>query len=346
MKNLLIILIIVAGLTWLNACSSSQEIVKKDGQGGVDASTGFLSKIEGSNPNQPYYFSTNYNWLKNKKLDGYVGSLDNYSADYMKAEAMEDSSFNIFQVDVNNADSVLRVAWIADITREPQLRLLSKDEYPDKTSGETVAGVNEETVKQYIIRAMPMGPWHDEYSDIEDRYAKNTRFVITWDKDAFPDVQYLKQIKERASVFNEVAVAKGDNEAIVDIRKGRYIQLCWKVNGKEINVKVNPYKESDLILDGLVAVPLNKDYWLKIIGTEPQEPVKPAQTETLDKDKTYKFHGIITPLLDLNKKVYKQKTWKRKVQPKKAKIKNRSSRPATPQSYEIHGTIKGDDIVE
>lgn len=284
MKKVLSLLLVLASLFWLSSCSGSREIVKKDGQGNILVSQDFLSGIEGSDLNLPYYYSADSNWLVNRRLNDQVWELEESSSDYVLATAMEDSSFFVFQADVDNADNVTKVIWLAGITKQPRLRILERNNYLTPVAKketeeveETIAGVREENVIQFIIRSEKMGPKHDKYYNVEDRYAKDERFVISWDKDAFPDVEYIKQMKDRSDDINEVMVEAGSNEAIVDIRKGKFIKLCWKIGGQETSVKINPYKEKDLILDNLVAVAVGKDYWLKIV-------IPPVEKKIINED--------------------------------------------------------------
>lgn len=280
MKKLFFLIILISlSLIWLSGCAGTRDIVKKDGQGNVLVDQNFLGSIEGSNPNNPYYYSSSSAWLKKGRLDNQVWEMENGPSDYALAAEMEDSSFYVFQADIDDQDNVERVAWMAGITKEPKIRILERNNYPvspdsSDQDGKTIAGINEDAVRQFIIRSVKLGPENDEYYNVEDRYAQDSRFVVSWDKTAFPKVQYLKQIKDRASEYNIVPVEPGSNEVVVDIRKGRYIQLCWKVNGKEITVNVDPYKEKDLILEGLATIILGKDYWLKIIVPPITEKIK------------------------------------------------------------------------
>jgi len=311
MKKVLSILFVLIGLVWLNSCSSNREIVKKDGQGNILINQNFLSSIEGSSLDKPYYYSTDSSWLADMRLNDQVWELEPNSSDYATALEMEDSSFFIFQADIDETDKIVEVPWLAGITKEPQLRLLGKDDYPVFRTKEAIAGLGAYNPVKFIIRAVKMGPWHDKYLNIEDRYARDSRYVISWDKDAFPNVKYVqqanklsgeatlkltvkdgetiefKETKSKSKESRKKLIEAGNNEAIIDIREGEYVQLCDD-QGK--GIKINPLKKDDLELEGLTAVNfalLNED-WLKI--TVPPDPVaeiiktEPDKPEVVDDD--------------------------------------------------------------
>lgn len=365
MKKVLIYwLALIVGLGWLNSCASVPEIVKKDGQGNVQVYQSFLNSIKKGNSNEPYHYSSNPNCLANGKLGSDVYDLEKASDDYALAEGMEDSVFYAFQTKLDDAKNVSELLWVFQVTAEPMvdwdflgrenlLGMVVKDE-----KKEAVGGMSEEIVKQYIIRAVRMGPWHDKYLNVDDRYAKDSRYVITWDKDAFY-VEYLKQTNEYTAEITQtspvednetiefkqtrripgeitkVGVVPGENEAIIDIHKGSYINLCQEVNGQEIAVKINPYKEKDLILDGLVAVTFGKEYWLKIITQPVPEKLAKPEKPAVRENKVFDFEGKISPIISPVKKTYKPKISR----PVDNKVKKSKVKPKVPSEYNVKGTM-------
>jgi hypothetical protein len=289
MKKVLSILLILVGLVWLSSCASDREIVKKDGQGNVLVSQDYLNSIKGSDPNKDYYYSTDSTWMSEGRLNDKVGILEPGSDNYDVAYEMEDSSFHIFQVELDEANKIVSIPWLAGITEEPQLEFLKKDYHsgPLANKKEAIAGLGAYNPVKFIIKYTPMRSRNDNYDDVNDRNSVNSRGIVSWDKDAFLGVKYVKQAKKqsgeatlkmsvkegetiefketksRAQETGSILVEAGGGKATVDVSNGEYIQLC---NEKGDGIKSNPLKPDALELIGLKLVHfamLDED-WLQI----------------------------------------------------------------------------------
>jgi hypothetical protein len=272
-KVILALLLVVA--VGLGACSGVREIVRNGEVGNVEVLKDFMNGIAYNNPNEPHYYSTDTNWLGNDgKLKETVMELaEADDEDYQSADETAGRPFRVFQVEINDSGQVARVNWEAYITAEPKLRLMGENFPPKanteaadknkKNSGRTIAGQNNQ-VKRYIISAVLMDENFDDYSNVDERYAQNTRYVITWDRDAFPNVDEVRQfdfLNQDQTASESVQVAPGDNSVVLDSRKGLYFQLFFQGSPA---MEINNWKREDLELRGLGLVRLNGEFYLKL----------------------------------------------------------------------------------
>jgi hypothetical protein len=283
-------LILLVGLlvaVWLTSCAGPQEALRNDGEGNVKAARGFLEKISSANPELPYYFSADSNWLTkdNGLNDESVGELTDEGDEY-SADGMADSSFQMFQVAQDDNGKVNKILWIANITSQPKLKLLRENLPPltneedlNKTgTGKALAGLplSGNKVVGFWIRAKKLDSSFDDYTNVDARYGQDTRYVISWDKDALGQTDEVKQYdfsNQDGHELNSIKVKPGENTAVVDTRSGKHFMLYSQ--GAPA-MEINPLKREDLRLDGLALVRHDGKFYLEI--TPPPEP---APTPTL-----------------------------------------------------------------
>lgn len=269
MKKVFLVILALMSVWLMASCSGARDIVRNNGDGGVDVDWLFRQQIDGNNPDLPYYFSADTNWLRQGKLKPSVAELEeDEGSDYGTAPDMEGKPFQVFQVEEDSlTGDVIGVLWVADITAVPTLKLLREGLAPENENedgGETVAGMPIGKVVEYRIRAVPMDENFDDYWNVDDRYAQDSRWVMTWDKDAFPNVDEVWQFdlsNQDGVAPIKLPVAPGSNRVAIDSRKGKYSMLYRKGSPA---MAINDWKREDLKLEGLDLEKLNGKYYLKL----------------------------------------------------------------------------------
>lgn len=272
MKKVLIFWLLLLALVWLASCSSPDPVVKKSGNKRIGISQAFINDIKGNDVNRPIFYSSNLDWLTNKRLDDQVWQIGDYTGDYVEAIDMEDSTFWLFQADIDAQKNVKKVLWSAKITDTPALELQSED-LPSKDN-QTIAGLAPgKKVTRYIISAVPVDSNFDEFTDIENRYALLTRFKLSWDKDAFDNVDEIRQFdlsNQDGLKETSILLISGEHTATIDSRRGLYLQLLAQGSPA---IEINDYKREDLETKGnLSLVKFNGQFYLKL---DPTPQVKP-----------------------------------------------------------------------
>jgi len=258
-------------LLFLVSCAGPQEAVKKDDNGNVLLNWNFLDKkVSGSNPNLNYYYTKSSTILDKGKLredSVFVLSESEDDADYGVVYEMANSDFKVFQVGEDDDGNIVSIPWMASITPEPAFKFFEvnpnfdQDE-PVANNEEAVAGIDlSKKVTQFIIRANPMDENYDQYNNVDDRYSKNSRFSVTWDKDALGTTDEVRQFNFDDSSSLSLPIKAGDNSVIIDTLKGKYFMLFSQ---GQPSFKVNDYKKGDLILEGLSSERKQGVFYLKI----------------------------------------------------------------------------------
>lgn len=269
----------------LIGCSADMAVVKKDGAGNVLISKEFINSIENSQVGQPIYYSSDSSWLIRKQLTAHVWELEDYSTDYWQAVEVADSDFWIFQAQVDSRDNLETVMWSAYISDKPALRLLFlkllNENFLAPASQnnrqEAIAGLpisSDVYPTQFFIQAVRLDAGHDRYYNADERYALDSRYIVSWDRRAMPQVDFIRQYNFGNKLLpstDTVSVPYGANEVVMDIRRGRHFELCWRGIGNIIHtLKVDPLRTGDIILNGLELYQYGGNYLFNIVASQNQ----------------------------------------------------------------------------
>lgn len=322
MKKVLGFLLILLALPWLGGCASNQGLVKNGGDGSVEVSQSLFNRLEQNDPNKSIYYTSNEDFLINRRLDqDGVQRIDDYSGEYLKFLKMENQTFWIFQAEIDEADSlsIANFLWIVRFSPDGQYEFLNGDLVSEDNQKETMTGSDEGFVPiESYISAVKMSSTDDKSHNANYRYSKPYLYFISWDTVAFFDVEYVKQAEKRVVFADKKIALKGgetidykeegnlshenkktfvgtgsNNEVLIDIRQGNYIQLCKTVDGQEALIKIDPLEMEKLKLIGLEAVefPLLGEYWLKIIEPPDEANSHDKKVSPTNTKKKHAHHG-------------------------------------------------------